>query len=122
MAQVRINGNYLAAAVGKKRCLQFPLQDIQYIDVYRHEIYVHTKTKKIMIRSTMDVLTELLKDKGFIRIHRSYLANRQYISHIEGNDIVMDNGESLPLSRHKRQRVLGECSSLMFVRELIKTG
>lgn len=122
MAQVRIDGNYLAAAIGKKGCLRFPLQDIRYIDVYRHEIYVHTRTKKILIRSTMDILTELLKEKGFIRIHRSYLANRQYIEYIKGNDIVMDNGEYLPLSRHKRQRVLGECGGYMFVREFTKTG
>ena len=42
-----------------------------------------------------------LVPQGFIRIHKGYLVNYRFIRRIDDTDVVLDNGERVPLSRRK---------------------
>lgn len=41
----------------------------------------------------------------FVRCHKGYLVNLRYISDID-NDVVLENGEKIPLSRRKKKMLL----------------
>ena len=52
------------------------------------------------IRSyTLDDLENMLKEKGFIRIHRTYLLNYLYVYQIRSEKILLKDKSELPLSR-----------------------
>ena len=57
-----------------------------------------------------------IAEYGFIRIHQSYLVNFQYINIIKQKEIVLDNGQSLPISRGKYENV--KMQFVRFSREL----
>ena len=42
----------------------------------------------------------------FFRIHRGYLVNFRYVYRIDTGHVILDNGEKLPLSRHRRKEAL----------------
>lgn len=53
------------------------------------------------VLGTMQELEENLKEKGFVRIHKSYLVNIRFIYSIESSSIRLFNDEELPMSRNR---------------------
>ena len=56
-------------------------------------------TEQVM--GTMREYEKKLSAKGFIRIHKGFLVNFRNIYSIEQNDIVLNDGKRLPLSRNR---------------------
>ncbi len=93
------------------------LSQIMYFYSIRHDIFFYN-TQKISVHLamrtyTMDQLEEELKNKGFIRIHRTYLLNHQWILRIQGDAVYLKNGDSLPLSRGRAEGVKQEYQKLL---------
>lgn len=44
-------------------------------------------------------------EECFVRIHRSCIVNMEYVQKIAGQDLVLINGEQLPISRYKQKMV-----------------
>ncbi len=64
------------------------------------------KEDQIVISKTLGEYEELLRGKGFFRAHRSHLINMRQISKYdkrEGGYIKMNNGESVPLARNRKE-------------------
>ena len=75
----------------KKATIIYAKSDRNYVDVY-------TKFRKITIRASLEILLKELDEDCFIKVHRSYLVNKDFItkkrkSSIELNDIT------IPISR-----------------------
>jgi len=71
--------------------------------------------KCITISKVLKDAETLLADKGFFRVHNSYLINLRYISkYIRGNggEVIMNDGKSIPVSRTKRQDFLDRLAKL----------
>ena len=77
-----------------------PVEDIWYIEADRHNCILHCADKKQQIKHTLSYVTKLLEHrKELVACHRSLLVNLQHVSMIVKNELVMDNGERLPISR-----------------------
>lgn len=57
------------------------------------------------IRYKMSDLETKLSNRGFIRIHKSYLVNYQYIKSIQPTCILLDDGRTLPVSRTRLDEI-----------------
>lgn len=57
------------------------------------------------VRIQFNELVETLDKHGFIQIHRSYLVNPYYIYRIDLEDVLLDCGVQLPLSRRRRSQI-----------------
>lgn len=70
---------------------------------------VHSLDKKRVTTSRMGELEEKLKNKGFFRIHRSYIVNLariiQYLRG-DGGTIIMENSAQLPVARNRKEEFL----------------
>lgn len=74
------------------------LDEIIYIESFGHNINIVTITKRYEVRKNIsEIETEL--DNRFFRCHRSYIVMLKYIKHISANEILLDNGQTIPLSR-----------------------
>lgn len=80
------------------RELQVPLNRIRYVEVFRNQTILHADSD-IPLRSPLSGVLEQLSDKRFLRTHRSFLVNLDYVASRHGNDILLKSGERLPLSR-----------------------
>lgn len=55
-----------------------------------------------MLRGTFEMAVEELLDSWtFVQIHKSYVANMEYISRYKQDSVTMENGQILPVSRNK---------------------
>lgn len=74
--------------------------DILYLESQGHQLYIHTKTEKILLYKKLDEYEEQM-NTAFVRIHKSYLVNMNYIKRIERTQLTLSNGAVLPISKNK---------------------
>lgn len=70
---------------------------------------VFTDGKSLLLSKTLKDVEEALHQDEFCRIHNSYLINLNYVRKYikgEGGEVVMNNGENLPVSRTRKQDFL----------------
>lgn len=74
--------------------------------------YTHFKMadgRNILVTRTMKEYESLLPDAVFFRAHKSHLVNINYISQYvnrDGTYIIMDNGDSVPIARNRKDDFL----------------
>lgn len=82
------------------------VSNIKYIEIYTHSIRVYTVSGEILeCYGSLAVMERQLNDFDFVRTHKSYLVNCQYIFSIEKNKIILDDKTEVPLSRYKADAV-----------------
>jgi len=81
---------------GTKR--RVALNAILYMESAGRKIILHTKQGEIEFYEKLTVMEELLKDKGFVRCHQSYLVQLRYVTGISRTGIYMDD-LVIPISR-----------------------
>lgn len=67
----------------------------KYVDFYTVDGKKHTERKKIS-----EVLTEL--PPNFIKVHRSFIINQNYIENVLKNSVLMTDKALIPISRNKK--------------------
>ncbi len=75
---------------------------------------VNTAAKPSVCRSLKEV-EGLLKNKGFFRVHHSYLVNLNYMDRYikgDGGDIIMSDGSCIPVSRQRKQEFMERIEKL----------
>lgn len=60
--------------------------------------------KRIM-KLQLSEVEKLLDDKIFIKTHRSYIVNKNWIQSLLENEVVLKNGKKVPISRYRRKEV-----------------
>lgn len=80
-------------------------QDIIYVKKDGKNCIMFTKSGEYFDRKTMEHVSEVLDRSGFIAIDRGRLVNIEHIRKIEKNEVHMDNGEVLEISRSNIKRV-----------------
>lgn len=88
-----------------RQCFRLVPQDIYYLEIINQTLYIHLVDETIQLRYPMKKAQERLDEFGFIRIHKGYLVNYNYIFSIRKNDIELIDGRLVPLSRRKSKEV-----------------
>jgi DNA-binding LytR/AlgR family response regulator len=78
--------------------------DILYVEGMKEYVVIYTKTKKYTKLDRMKNIENLLKDQGFLRIHKSYIVSIKNIDAVFGNTVEI-NGTELPLGRNFKEEV-----------------
>lgn len=89
---------------GQKRKVLF--DDILYIDIIAHDICVHLRNESISFRGTLKSVEEKLGDGRFSRCNNCYIVNLQKIRSITDNDVCLENGQTLRISRPRKKEFL----------------
>ena len=74
--------------------------DVFYIESQNHKILLHTKNGIFDDYARIRDLEEQLQGQ-FFRIHKGYLVNFVYLAHYTKTEVVLTNGDILPLSKYK---------------------
>ena len=80
------------------------LRSSYYVEVFSHSCILHTTDGNIEYKISISSLEKELGD-GFVRVHRSCLVNIDRIKKIVKTEGLLDNGETVPLSRRKYNEV-----------------
>jgi two-component system LytT family response regulator len=88
-----------------------PVVDISFIEAQDDYVALNTKERSYLKKETLSGLEKRLDSRQFVRIHRSYLINIDYLSKIEpyakdSKIAVLKDGKTLPVSRSGYQRLM----------------
>ncbi|CDF79237.1 two-component system response regulator, LytTR f amily [Formosa agariphila KMM 3901] len=73
------------------------LADINYIESDSEYVVFHLDNRKIMSYQTLKSLEKSLPEALFIRVHRSYIVNKQHVTGLKGRDLILDT-VTIPVS------------------------
>lgn len=82
-------------------------------DGKKHNAYLFMKESPLQIKSSMKELDDRLSEKGFIRVHKGFLVNYQFINSIKNNNVILTNGNEIPISRRNVNAVKEKYLNLM---------
>jgi len=93
------------------------LKDIQYLKAAGNYVEVHVNRKTLMQRSTIDKMERRLSGGRFLRVHRSAIANTQFVTQIvtDGKGhrtLVMANGDRVDVSDTYKRKISETISRL----------
>lgn len=89
------------------RVQKINLDDIYYIEALRDYIGIHTSTGKILSLESMRNMEAVLPAAQFIRIHKSYIINKQKIDYLERGKVVIQQ-QYLPVGDTYREKFMAQ--------------
>lgn len=93
---------YIFSTSNGKKAVQ-PVR-IRYIEVSSHKLSIHLLNESFITNGNLKDIEEVFCTYGFIKIHQSFLVNFRFINYIKRNEVILDNGTVLPLSRSRYEK------------------
>lgn len=87
------------------------VKDILYCmaDGINTRMYLLSAPEPATVFRSLKEIENLLRNKGFFRVHHSYVVNLNYMDRYlkgDGGEIIMNDGSCIPVSRHRKQDFL----------------
>ncbi|RZJ69359.1 LytTR family DNA-binding domain-containing protein [Flavobacterium sp.] len=82
------------------------LHDILYLEALKDYTKVVTRTKKHCVLSNIGTLLKENAFRSFVRVHRSFAVQKQFIDKIHPNEIVLHENIVIPVGRSYRDNLL----------------
>jgi len=88
-----------------------PVEDIQWFEADGYNIKIFSQAETFKLRKTMKEIEQKLDPKIFLRIHRSYIINMEYIKEMQewfkGDYLViLKSGKKLTISKNYYRKVI----------------
>lgn len=85
----------------------FFTNEIYYIEKEKSskQFLVYLEDKCVVAKGVLSAIENQLLEQHFMRTHRSYLVNMKHIRRIQKNDLVLSNGNFVPISRRKEKEL-----------------
>ncbi|WP_161805021.1 LytTR family transcriptional regulator [Lacinutrix mariniflava] len=74
------------------------LSELIYVKSDGHYLNLFTTAKKEFVRGKVSEIEKQLPP-NFVKCHRSYIVNQNFIKQFSSTEVFMENGEAIPLSR-----------------------
>jgi DNA-binding LytR/AlgR family response regulator len=107
--------------VSNRHRIKIPFTRIVYAEGMERTMYYHLDSgKTIESRMKMEDAAEQLSGSPFLRCHRSFIVNMNYVEDVLAADLLMKNGKLVPFRKNGRSRIAGELNK--FLTERLFTG
>ena len=83
------------------------IHSLQYVECTDKILHLHYRNpvNNTEFPYKLSDLEEQLSEFGFIRVHKGYLANYRSIFNIDRAGILLDNGETIPVSKYRLKEI-----------------
>jgi len=85
--------NEISVTIDRKRC-GLRMSDIRYIEACNKKCLIHLREETLATNTTIDALSKMLTTPAFLRCHRSYIVNLDYVQSVD-RDFTMVNGDTV---------------------------
>lgn len=79
--------------------------DLLYVEAALNYVILHTSNNKMVVYLTIKGIIEDLPSTSFVKVHKSFIVNRNKINSIEGNIIRIGKAE-IPISQNYHEEVI----------------
>ena len=95
---------YIFISVDKAK-IQLCCEDIMYFEGDKRKVNVYLPEETYSFYSKMSDIEKMVDNSWFVRIHVSFIVNMDYVKAIYTDEIVLNNGIHLPVSRKYQRSV-----------------
>lgn len=81
------------------------LNEILYIEGMKEYVVFHTKEQKLVIHASLKSLEQSLPSHDFLRVHKSYIVNKNKVSNMFGNQLAIED-KYIPIGYSYKQIAL----------------
>lgn len=87
-------------------------RDIDWLEASENYVNLHVRGRVYPLRSTMTAIQQRLDPERFVRVHRSYIVNLEFLTQIEPIEtgdarLLLKDGTRIPCSRRYRRALKG---------------
>jgi len=94
------------------------IEDIMYFEIWQRIIAVHCyKQNTITFYGKLEDIEKQFKNKGFMRVHRSYVVNPDFINEVSNQYLKLRDGEDVPVGNSYAKNVRHQFEN-MFVHKV----
>ncbi len=83
------------------------LSEINFIQGLREYVTFHTAKDKIISLSSLKSLEVALPAESFMRVHKSYIVNKDKVTSMVGNNLVIKDAK-IPFSKNLKEKIMQE--------------
>lgn len=83
------------------------LEDIKYIQGLREYVTYHLTSKKLIVLESLSKIEEKLPTSRFIRVHKSFIVGRSFISSYSGHEVKVGD-VAIPVGKSYKEATLKE--------------
>ena len=87
------------------RFVKVRFENIMWAESQSNYTEIHTESMSFMLALTLGIVEKRLKMPFFVRVHRSFLVNVNWVDSISGNTLYIGK-KMLPVSKNNREEVL----------------
>jgi DNA-binding LytR/AlgR family response regulator len=108
------NSRYITVPRGRSDEVRLPLAGIRFVEVFDKEVVFHADAEKIStLRMSLDEAERALGGSPFLRCHRSYIVNMNYVEAIRNGAFLMKNGFKVPIGKNRHTGSLSAFSDFI---------
>ena len=87
-----------------------PVEEIKWIEAQDDYVLINSEKGRYLKQKTMKYFETHLNENQFVRVHRSYIINIDFIQHLEQTEtesyrLILKNGKDIPVSKSGLQRL-----------------
>ena len=91
-----------------------PIIDIIYFEVLKHQIVIHLRSGEVMtMRGSLGEIITQIPNRCFSQPHKSYYINIEFVDKLTRQEVIMTNGESIPIGRSRKEIFQSQLFSYM---------
>lgn len=83
-----------------RRCILIPICEIIYLESQLHKANIVLKDRAFQCNERLSDLEKHV-DGRFVKSHKSYIVNMNYISEFSGSEIILNDGCRIPISKNR---------------------
>ena len=106
------NARYIEIRTGRAD-MRIPLIKIFYVESQANYMLFRTSAGDYTTRLTLDEVEKQLGGRPFYRCHESYLVNTNHISRLDANDVIMKNGDAVPMRKNGRTGIRSDLAAML---------
>lgn len=96
------SSRFIRVPVSRQNQIDIPLAGIQYIEVYGRDSLFHMSAGTITTRLPLAEIESMLGGSPFLRCHRCYIVNMNYVGDMREKEFLMLNGDIVPIRKNGR--------------------
>lgn len=81
------------------KAMKVKFEDILYIEGMQKYVKFKCRDSQVVSLLSLSKLEEVLPTRNFLRIQKSFIANLNHITGVEGNRLIMINKDKIPISK-----------------------
>lgn len=100
--------------ISERIIVRILLRDLIFAEVFSNVITIHTTCEDVKTYMSMDDFSQILKGEEFLRCHRSYIVNMNFIEESENSEFILTNQIRIPLRRKDKLEIRQIYSDYLF--------